>query len=108
MLNHPSSTRRAAPRASQGLTFLRRGMVGLLLAGTCAHAAWSDVREGLDPKKVAEHVGQPLMHSAVRGGSLETWIFDDGGYVLFENGKVRFWLAPRPKKPESPKATAAQ
>jgi len=80
------------------LIHLRRGLVGLVLAGTCAHAAWTDVREGLDPKEVAEQVGQPLMHSSVRGGKLETWIFDDGGYVLFENGKVRFWSVPRTKK----------
>ena len=98
MLNITSSTGRAAPRASAVLTSLRWGWAGLLLAGAGAHAAWSDVREGLDPKSVAEQIGQPLMHSSVRGGTLETWIFDQGGYVLFEKGKVRFWLAPRPKK----------
>ncbi|MCX6953213.1 MAG: hypothetical protein NTV51_13760 [Verrucomicrobia bacterium] len=99
MSNRSRITRRAVPPGGAIRTALRRSLVGLVLAGACAQAAWTDMREGLDPKEVAEQVGQPLMHSSVRGGKLETWIFDDGGYILFENGRVRFWSVPRTKKP---------
>jgi hypothetical protein len=71
-----------------------------LLCLTVAHAraAWSDLKEGLDPKAVMLLVGQPLIANQARGGALITWTFDDGGYILFENGRLKFWQAPRPKK----------
>jgi len=32
------------------------------------------------------------------GAAEAAWTYDEGGYVLFENGKVRFRMAPRVKK----------
>lgn len=69
-----------------------------LLAMAGLRAEWRDLKEGLDPKAVEKFIGAPLMQTKARGGLLVTWTYDNGGYVLFENGLVRYWQAPRPKK----------
>lgn len=70
-----------------------------LLAVSTARAEWRDLKTGLDAKSAAELVGQPLMATKARGGVMVTWVFDHGGYMLFENGRLRFWQAPHPEKP---------
>lgn len=82
--------RAAAPFARWAVLF------GLL--ASAAQAAWSDLREGLDAKAAAQQVGSPLIQNRARGRGLETWTYDDGGYILLQNGKVRYWQAPREKK----------
>ncbi len=79
-------------------TIVKTLLVIALLTAAAARAEWRDLRVGLDPKAVAELVGQPLMQQRARGGVLVTWTFDHGGYVLFENGRIRYWQAPRTEK----------
>jgi hypothetical protein len=59
-----------------------------------ARAAWCDLKAGLDPKAAEKCVGAPLFVNRTRGGTLVNWIYDNGGYILFENGRVKFWQAP--------------
>jgi hypothetical protein len=68
----------------------------LLVSG--ASAAWSDLKEGLDAKAVEQCVGAPLIVSGTRGGTVVNWTYDRGGSILFENGRVKFWQAPREAK----------
>ena len=77
---------------------MKRSLLIFLLLATCARAQWSDLKAGLEPKAVMRFVGEPLMESKVRGGLFVTWIYDEGGYILFENGVLRYWQAPRAKK----------
>jgi hypothetical protein len=78
-------------RARAGVTWLTLG----LGAAAGAHAAWADLKEGQDAKTATQEVGLPLIQTRGRGGVLETWTYDEGGYILFENGRVRYWQAPR-------------
>lgn len=93
--------------ASSSLRRFRRtalpvvGVCWLTLAamiGT-AHASWEDIKEGVDQKTALQQVGSPLIQNKAKRGALETWTYDDGAYIFFENGKVRYWQAPRAKKP---------
>ena len=79
---------------------MKRLVLVLLFAGVCAsaRAEWSDVREGIDVQAVLAAVGTPLMVSKSRTGLQVTWTYDEGGYVLFENGRVRFWQPPAAKR----------
>ena len=69
-----------------------------LLVVSVAHAKWSDIREGLDQRAALQFAGIPLMQCRVRSGALETWTYDDGGYILFANGRILYWQAPRQQK----------
>jgi len=71
-------------------------VVLVLLLVTSARAEWRDVKEGLASKAVFESVGRPLIESRTRGGMFVTWTYDNGAYVLFENGRVLYWQAPKP------------
>lgn len=73
--------------------------LALTLAAATAQAAWGEIKEGVDQKTALQQVGAPLIQNKARRGALETWTYDDGAYIFFENGKVRYWQAPRPKKP---------
>ena len=70
-------------------------MVLALLTAASARAEWRDLKAGLDQKSAAELVGSPLMASRGRGGKFVTWTFDHGGYILFENGRIRYWQPPQ-------------
>lgn len=94
----PHATRRRGASAFR----LGCGLALSCLAASAAQAAWSDIKEGLDPKNALQDVGAPLMQSRVRQGSLVTWTYDEGGYILFENGRVRYWQAPRTENATSP------
>lgn len=98
MIRSTANTLRAASHASALLTALRRVGLVLVLTGSCAQAAWTDLKEGQAPKEVASQVGAPLMHTRSRSGATEMWVYDDGGHVIFESGHVRFWQAPKSKK----------
>jgi hypothetical protein len=78
---------------------VKLGVGGLLLAASVAQAAWTDIKEGLGQKDAFQQVGAPLIQNKARKGALETWTYDDGAYIFFENGRVRYWQAPRAKKP---------
>ena len=68
------------------------------LLASSASAAWSDLKEGLDAKSAEQFVGAPLFVNRTRGGTVMNWVYDCGGYILFENGRVKFWQAPRDAK----------
>lgn len=70
----------------------------LLLVPTLARADWKDVGAGLTPERVIACVGQPLMRTHSRNGAFETWIYDFGGCITFEGGRVAYWRAPQPPK----------
>ena len=72
-------------------------LLALLLASS-ASAAWCDLKEGLDVKTAEQLVGVPLFENRTRGGLFANWVYDQGGYILFENGRVKFWQAPRRTK----------
>ena len=74
-------------------------MFALLLAALPARAAWADVKAGLDAKAVLEYVGAPILTHRGHSGHWETWTYDNGASVLFENGRVRYWTEPRRTKP---------
>lgn len=73
--------------------------LALTLATATAQAAWAEIKEGVDQKTALQQVGAPLIQNKARRGALETWTYDDGAYIFFENGRVRYWQAPRAKKP---------
>ena len=74
-------------------------LIALLLLGTSsAVSAWSDLKEGFDPKAAKGCVGAQLFENRTRGGTVVNWVYDNGGYILFENGRVRYWQAPHEKK----------
>ena len=86
------------PRSS----LFRRIVLGIALLGltvSVAHASWAGIREGIDVKEVTEQVGAPLILCVTRSGAWQTWSYDRGGYILIENGKVRFWQMPRAERP---------
>lgn len=73
---------------------MKRGIVMLLLGLTVsARAEWRDVRLGGDRVSVLRWLGAPLLANKSRDGSTETWTYDRGGYIRFENGRVIFWRA---------------
>ncbi len=80
---------------------MKRMILLALLFVACARAEWSDVKEGLGPQSVIKLVGTPLVGSSGHGGQFVTWIYDRGGYIVFENGRVAFWQAPA--EPAAPK-----
>lgn len=63
-----------------------------------ASAAWADLKEGLDQKTAEQLVGAPLFGNRTRGHTMVNWVYDNGGFILFENGRVKFWQAPRDVK----------
>jgi hypothetical protein len=69
-----------------------------LSAAGLARADWTDVKEGADVRAVLAAVGTPLMVSRSKSGAQVTWTYDNGAYVLFENGRVTYWRAPSPKR----------
>ena len=87
-------------------TMKRIVLLALLLTST-ASAAWRDLKAGLDAKTAAQLVGAPLFGNQTRGGTLANWIYDDGGYILFECGRVKFWQAPHGVDPTLPVAAVA-
>jgi hypothetical protein len=87
---------------------MKRIVMMAFLAVSCAGAEWRDVQEGLDPQTVAKSVGLPLIETNGRHGMFMTWIYDDGGYVMFERGRVHYWQAPQPKKRPAPEAVRTE
>ncbi len=72
-------------------------MTALLLSnGLCA--GWAEMRAGMTPAEVREQIGGPLLQSVGHGGLWAIWNFDDGGYVQFEKGVVRWWEPSRGEK----------
>jgi hypothetical protein len=89
----------AAPRIIDPMNgIMKRLLVLACLVVSTASAAWSDLKPGLDPKAAEQLVGAPLFENRTRGGTMVNWIYDNGGYILFENGRVRYWQAPRAPK----------
>lgn len=86
---------------------MKRILIIALLLVSCARADWKDLKVGLDPQTAAELVGAPLFQNRTRGGTMVNWVFDNGGFILFENGRVKFWQAPTvPKRWSSARAEA--
>lgn len=79
---------------------MKRLVLLVLLVCVCAtaRADWADVREGIDAQAVMAAVGVPLLVNASKTKRQVTWTYDDGAYILFENGRVRFWQAPTSRK----------
>lgn len=65
----------------------------LVLAPVAVHATWADLRIGVTEGSVVSQVGEPLFCNFSRGWA--TWIYDAGGYVAFESGRVVYWRVPR-------------
>lgn len=76
-------------------TFVRIGMLVLALGTSAAAAEWKGVRQGCEKQVVLEAVGAPLMMNKSKTGRQETWTYDRGGYVIFENGRVSYWQPSR-------------
>lgn len=74
---------------------MKRLLMLLLLLTATVRAEWRDLKPGLDPQAVARHIGHPLLQSAGHSGAFVTWTYDHGGYVMFRNGFVTCWHAPR-------------
>lgn len=74
-------------------------LIGLLTMGvlisTSVRAAWQDLREGLAPDAARAAVGAPLLVSRSRTGVHVTWTYDSGAYIIFEQGRVRYWQKPK-------------
>lgn len=64
-------------------------------AAGSARADWQRVKEGLDQKAVLALIGPPMLANKSRSGRQQSWTYDAGGSISFENGRVRFWQAPR-------------
>ncbi len=69
-----------------------------LCAAASARAEWNDVKEGCDVQAVLAAVGSPLLMSKSRSGAQFTWTYDNGAYILFENGRVSYWQPPKPRQ----------
>jgi hypothetical protein len=78
-----------------------------LLAASCVRADWKDLKEGLDLAAAEQCVGAPLFGNQSRGGTYVNWVFDNGGYILFECGHVRFWQQPSEKNGGTPSFAAS-
>lgn len=65
-----------------------------VLLAAVARAEWRDLRLGSDHAAVLRCIGVPLLSNRSRGGGTETWTYDRGGYIRFENGRVTFWRPP--------------
>lgn len=78
-------------------------LIALLLAPLSLHAAWRDLKLGDDAARVTAAIGEPLLVSRSRG--FENWIYDRGGTVEFEDGRVVYWQASQPD-PEPAKSAA--
>jgi hypothetical protein len=78
-----------------------------LLAAPCVRADWKDLKEGLDPAAAEQCVGAPLFGNQTRGGTYVNWVYDNGGYILFECGHVRFWQQPSEKNGGVPSLASA-
>ena len=61
-----------------------------------ARADWKDLRSGTEKGTALEAVGSPLLMNKSRSGRQEVWTYDFGAYILFENGRVSYWQAPKP------------
>jgi hypothetical protein len=77
-----------------------------LFASAAARAEWSDVKEGYDADTVLALVGNPLMIVRSKTGAQVVWTYDNGAYILFENGRVSYWQPPQPKRKSCPKSEA--
>lgn len=73
----------------------------LLLAPRIVRAEWRDLKAGLDPTQTLAALGEPLFVNKSRG--CEIWIYDRGGQVEFEKGRLAFWQQPRPDPAAPPK-----
>jgi hypothetical protein len=47
---------------------------------------------GMDPRDVRQILGEP---HRIDGGALETWQYQNGGEIVFYEGKVDAWKEPR-------------
>ena len=66
-----------------------------LVATAAKGADWKDLRRGCEKQVVLEAVGAPLMINKSKTGRQETWTYDCGGYIIFENGRVSYWQPSR-------------
>lgn len=74
---------------------IKRCLLLALLFAASARAEWCELKEGADTKSVLACIGAPLLMNKSRNGRQITWTYDNGGYVMFANGRVTFWSAPR-------------
>ncbi len=86
---------------------MKRIAILFLVLAAVARAEWKDIKEGLDPVTVEQCVGAPLFGNRSRGGTFVSWIYDNGGFVYFENGRVRFWQSPAIKGESGPSVAAS-
>lgn len=83
---------------------MKRLLLLLVLASVCApaRADWKDLKEGADVQAVMNAVGVPLLVNKSKTGRQVMWTYDNGAYILFENGRVKFWQPPTPRKCHAP------
>jgi len=56
-------------------------------------ANWRRLERGMDTKQVRAILGEP---KRIDGGYVSSWSYDNGGGLLFTDGKVSNWTEPRP------------
>jgi hypothetical protein len=86
---------------------MKRIILLVMLLASTARASWGDLKEGLDPKAAEQMVGAPLFENRSRGWTFVNWVYDNGGSILFENGRVKFWQAPQGAAPARPLVVVA-
>ena len=62
---------------------------------------WENLEVGMNETDVAAALGSPLIVNGARG--LVQWTFDAGGSVMFQQGALLFWGAPRGYRPDPEK-----
>ena len=69
-------------------------IAAVLLVQASLHAAWRDLKPGIDRQQTIVAIGDPLFVNKSRG--YETWTYDRGGCVAFEAGRICYWQPPKP------------
>ena len=94
------------PRGMRAFRWPRLLLLLVILVGTDGNAAvpaskasgWEELRSHLTLQEAAtilfQAVGHPLMVQRGRNGLFEQWIYDRGGWLFFQRGRLVDWKRP--------------